>query len=145
MWHENLWFNLFAWLVIATVFLLFFQSESEFSWATAGIVSFFFIFIYAHLALKGIQFKNLCAPSNDGSFIGEHRFKFDESGIHSKGAGYAATHNWSVVKKVVKTSDAIYLFLDNANAYIFPVAQLEDLDKFYEYVSAKISVTNLSS
>ncbi|WP_075186168.1 YcxB family protein [Teredinibacter haidensis] len=144
MWYETLWFNFVSWFGIAIVFFSFFQSKSEFSWATAGIVSFFFVFIYAQLILTGIKFKKLCAPSDKGSFIGEHRFKFDESAIHSEGSGYTAKHNWSVIKRVAKTNDAIYLFLDNAYAYIFPVSQIEDPDKFYEYVSAKINVTSLS-
>ncbi|RBP48813.1 YcxB family protein [Arenicella xantha] len=145
MWHESVWFNLISWFVIAIVFFTFFQSKSEFSWATAGIVSFFFVSIYAQLVLTGIKFKKLCAPSEKGSFIGEHRFRFNESSIQSEGLGYTATHDWSVVKRVAKTNDAIYLFLDNAVAYIFPLSQIEDSGQFYEYINTKINVAASSN
>ncbi|UHQ53848.1 MULTISPECIES: YcxB family protein [Microbulbifer] len=145
MWHERPWFNVTLWFIIALVFLTFFQDGSEFSWPTAGIVGFFFILIFTQVILAGLKLKKLCAPSEEGMFIGEHRFKFDEEGIHSQGKGYSATHNWSVVKRAVKTDGAIYLFLDNAYAYIFPLSQLEDPGKFYDYVDSKINATSLSS
>ena len=145
MWYESSWFNMVLWFIIALVFFTFFQVTSEFSWPTAGIVSFFFVFIFGQLVLNGLKFKKLCSPSKEGTFIGEHRFKFDEEGIHSEGDGYRAIHNWSVVKRVVKTDKAMYLFLDSALAYIFPLSQLEDPEKFYEYIGLKANVTSLSS
>jgi hypothetical protein len=138
MWYERAWVNVILWFTIAVVFLTFFQSTSEFSWPTASIVVFFFIFLFTQVILSGIKLKKLSAPSNEGIFIGEHCFKFDEKGVHSRGKGYSASHSWSVVKRAVKTDVAIYLFLDNA--YIFPSSQLEDPDKFYEYVGSQIEL-----
>ena len=87
MWYERIWFNFILWFVIALVFFTFFQSRSEFNWATVGIVRFFFIFIFAQVILTGLKFKKLCVPSKDGSFIGEYRFKIDDEAIHSEGKG----------------------------------------------------------
>ena len=145
LWYEKLWFNFILWFVIAVVFFTFFQSSQEFSWATAGIVSFFFIFIFAQIILNGIKFKGLCAPSENGSFIGEHRFKFDDEAIHTEGNGYKASHDWRVVKRINKTDEAIYLFLDNAYAYIFPLSQIADVDSFYSYINSRINVTKSSN
>lgn len=145
IWHEKIWINFILWFVIALVFFTFFQSKSEFNLATAGIVTFFFMFIFAHVVLAGLKFKRLCAPSEDGCFIGEHRFKFDEETIHSKGRGYKASHDWSLIKRAVKTDEVIYLFLDNASAYIFPFSQVEDPETFYDYVGSKTNVESLSS
>lgn len=145
MWFESLWFNFFSWLVIGFVFFSFFQSKKVFDWPTAGIVAFFFILVYAQLILSGMKVRRLCAPSEGGLFIGEHRFKFDENCIYSEGSGYTATHNWSVVKRIIKTDEAIYLFLDNAYAYIFPLSQIEDFDCFYTYICAHIDKNKISS
>lgn len=144
MWYEGFWFNMGLWFIVAFVFFTFSLVASEFSWPTAGLVAFFFVFIFSQLVLNGIKLKKLCSPSEEGTFIGQHRFKFDEEGIHSEGDGYHAFHNWSVVKRVVKTDKAIYLFLDNALAYIFPLPQLEDYENFYEYIEAKVNVSSSS-
>lgn len=145
MWYDRAWFNVALWFVIAFAFFTISENVSEFDWITAGIVSFSFIFIYAQLLLTGLKFKKLCAPSENGSFLGEHRFRFDENAIHSEGKGYKANHNWSVVKRIARTNDAIYIFLDSAYAYIFPLSKIEDPEQLYDYASSKINTTRLST
>lgn len=142
MWYESIWFNFSSWIVFAIIFLTLFQDINEISWSTAGFISIFFIFIFTQFILTGLKFKNQCAPSERGIFIGEHRFKFDENSIHSEGIGYNATHDWSIVKRLEKTSEYIYLFLDNAHTFIFPLCQIEESAKFYDFISSKINIKN---
>ena len=137
MWYEALWFKTILWLIVVSVFFVFFQSNREFSWPTASIVAFIFLSIFGQAVLGGIKFKSLCAPREDGTFIGEHRFTFDDESILSEGKGYRATYDWSVVKRIAQTDGAIYLFLDNANAFIFPWSQLENPETFYSYLSSQ--------
>jgi len=144
-WHDSMWVNFVIWLVIAFTFFSYFQSGLTFSWSTAGIVSFFFIFIYAQIFLSSIKIKEAFRPLEGGTFLGEHQFTFDNEYIHTKGKGYKASHSWGVITRLKKSDEGIYLFLDSAYAYIFPLSKLENPDQFYQYVTEKINVTKSSS
>lgn len=136
-WWDSAWFNFISWFVIAFLFLTVFQTMTEFSWPSAGITGLLFTYIYVQFVLNGIRYKRDYAPSEHGTFIGEHVFNFSDDTIQSSGKGYEASHSWDVVKRVERTSDAIYVFIDTAYAYIFPAAKLADPDNFYHYVSQK--------
>ena len=136
-WLDSLWFNLVSWFVISLVFFTFIQGTDEFNWTTAGVVSLFFIFIYVQLILSGVKIKRAFEPLPEGSFCGRHTFHFNDNGIHSEGKGYHGEHSWSLVQRIERTNDAIYIFMDSALAFIFPLCQLEDPEGFYEFVSSK--------
>jgi len=137
LWFDSFWFNLISWFVIAIVFFTFIQGTDEFNWSTAGVVAFFFIFIYIQLILSSIKFKKGFEPLQSGSFCGRHAFRFDDDGIYSEGEGYHGTHKWSLVQRIERTNDAIYIFIDSALAFILPVSQLENPDEFYEFILNK--------
>lgn len=142
-WYKEAAYNIILWCVIAIFFFILFRNFNEFSWLTAGIVAFFFVSIFVYVILTAAKFKKRCAPSPEGIFIGEHSYAFDDDGIHTKGRGYSATHNWSIVQRAVKTDEAIYLFLDSAYAYIVPLSQISEPEKFCAYLSSKLNVTNV--
>jgi hypothetical protein len=137
MWFDSSWFNTILWFVIAIVFFTFIQGTDKFNWPTAGIVTFFFVFIYIQLLFSGIKFKKGFEPLEGGSFCRRHIFKFDDNGIHSEGDDYQCSQRWSLVQRIERTDEAIYIFIDSAMAYIFPTQQLENPDEFYEFILNK--------
>lgn len=137
-WYDSFWFNMAVWFVIAFVFFTFFKSGVEFSWATAGIVSFFFVFIYMKMILVAKKYKKAFEPLSGGVFIGKHDFVFGDDGFSSKGNGYNGFHNWGLIKKIENTEKAIYLFIDSAYAFIFPKSKLNDPDEFHRFVLSKV-------
>lgn len=140
VWYVSAAKNIALWFAIALIFFLFFQKIDEFSWSSAGIVSFFFALIAAEITFTALRYKKRSAPSESGIFIGSHAFKFDESGILTSGKGYSAGHDWSAIQRVVRTDGAIYLFLDTAYGFILPLSQINNVEELYEFINEKVSV-----
>lgn len=126
------------------IYFRYFSGSELFSWETALLVATFFILIYLKILLIALKYRNSFTPSDKGPFIGEHRFKFDDSSIYSEGVGFQASHSWLIVKRIEKTENAIYVFLDSASAFVFPLAQIDNPIQFYDYLNSKISTTELS-
>lgn len=137
-WYDSTWFNIVVWFITSIIFFTYFQSTNEFNWATAGIVSIFFIFIYAQTILSNIKLRKAMEPSAHGSFIGEHHFEFTESGVKSEGKGYSSFHEWGVFNEVVVSESAIYLFMDSFYAFIFPSGQLENAREILALLEGKV-------
>jgi len=134
-WTNSFWFNLVLWAVLAFFFMTIFQNTGEVHWPSAGVASAFFIFMFILFIFNLNKFKRACAPSENGVFVGEHRFVFDEEGIKSKGQGYEASHSWSLVQRIERTNGMILIFLDTAYAYVFPETKLKNPEEFYNYIN----------
>ena len=134
-WTNSLWFNLILWAVIAFIFMSIFHNTSQIHWPTAGFVSVFFILLFSLFIFNLTKVRKAYAPSENGVFIGEHKFTFNEEGIKTTGHGYEGSHNWSIVKKIDRVNDMILIYLDTAYAYVFPENKLENPDEFYKYIN----------
>ena len=124
------WANLALFFVLTFIFVVLFNFIDRFHYPTA--IFFFVIFS----TIIGLFFWNIYrlqrsfVPSENGIFVGEHNFTFDEKGIRSEGKGYRSFHEWRVVKTIMRENGMIMIFLDTANAFIFPETQLSDPDVF---------------
>ncbi|MCW8900441.1 MAG: YcxB family protein [Gammaproteobacteria bacterium] len=128
-------FNVILWTVITFMFFVIFQNTDEFHWPTAGFVVVIFIVVFALFVYNLVQQGKAYAPAEDGAFVGEHHFVFDEKGIATKGKGYEARHNWSTVKRIERVNGMILIFLDTAYAFVLQESKLEDPDSLYAYIS----------
>ena len=134
-WTNSFWFNLVLWAFIAFVFLTIFNNVNKIHWPTAGFVSIFFILLIGLFFFNLSKIKKAYEPSKCGIFFGEQRYIFDEKGIKTKGQGFEGYHDWSIVQKIDRVNNMILIYLDTAYAHIFPEEQLENPDKFYEYIN----------
>ena len=108
-WTNSFWFNIILWAVIAFIFMSIFHNTSQIYWPTAGFVSVFFILLFGLFIFNLTKIRKAYAPSENGVFIGEHKFIFSEEGIKTTGQGYEGSHNWSIVKKIDRISDIILI------------------------------------
>jgi hypothetical protein len=128
---NSFWFNLVLWMVISFAFMLIFQNLSKFHWPTAGAVAFFFVCVWILAVFNVLKQRKVFAPSDEGVFVGSHRFLFDEEGIHSEGIGYKSFHHWGVVKATKRDAGMIMVFIDTALAFVFPEDRLDDPETLY--------------
>ena len=138
---NGFWFNLVTWAVIAFVFLSIFQNINKIHWPTAGFVSVFFILFLSLFFYNLSKIRKAYEPSEDGVFVGEHKFDIDKEGIKTKGHDYVGHHSWSIVKKIERVDNMIIIYLDTAYAYVFPEQQLDDPDQFYNYINEQYKRT----
>lgn len=134
-WWESIWVNSIFWLIAVYIFLTIFQSGRSFSWPTAGVVTFVFVLYFVQILLNGAKAKRACQPMYGGSFLANHMFEIDETGIGVKGDYYESKYKWNSVKRVEKTEKVIYLFIDSINAFIFPLSRIPNLEVFESLIN----------
>jgi hypothetical protein len=130
----SFWLNalLIGAMVVVIMFLL--PQGEAFHWHTAGVVAIFFILTFILFLLNLMKMNKAFEPSDKGIFIGEHHFKFDEDGIHSRGKAYEGRHAWSSVMKVERSDGMILIFMDSAYAFLFPEHKLENPEAVYQAI-----------
>ncbi len=131
---DNTFVSVAIWIVIGVISMFAFRQIDVFHWPTAGYVTAFAVILFALFIRYMNRIKNAFAPSESGCFIGNHKFTITESGIESKGSGYNGFHAWSVVNNIVRNDGLIILFIDTANALIFPEHKISDPEALYNYV-----------
>jgi hypothetical protein len=110
-----------------------FQHVEKFHWPSAVYVTVIFA-ILSFLFFRHLnRIKNAFSPSEKGTFIGTHRFIFSEAGIASEGNGYKGFYSWSIISNVVQDNGVIMLFIDTANAFIFPEHKIDNPSGLYNY------------
>ena len=127
--------NLVLYLILTLIFIGFFPTVHGWHWPTAIFVMSLFITIISLFLWDMYRLQSSLAPSELGTFIGNHRFVFKEDGIHSEGKGYKAYHDWKVIKSVERNDGIIILFLDTAFGFLFPENQLENPTDFIKMVN----------
>ncbi len=125
---------LLVWGFIGAAFMTVFQNISQFHWPTAIGVAAIFAVIFGLFVFELNKLRQLYAPSDSGPFVGTHKFKINEEGIHSEGNGYEGFHSWSIVKRITRSHGAILVFIDTAYGYVFPELQLKNPEEFMEYI-----------
>ena len=135
-------FNVILWTAMTFTFFVIFQNTEEFHLPTAGFVTVVFILMFGLFIYNLVQQGKAYAPSEDGVFVGEHTFIFDEKGIATKGKGYEGTHRWSIVKRVARANGMILIFMDTAYAYVLPESKLENPEALYNYISEQYKLSN---
>ncbi|ASP39516.1 hypothetical protein CHH28_12900 [Bacterioplanes sanyensis] len=135
-WMDSVWFNFLVGFAIAILCTVVFNRFSEFHWPTAIVVASFLIALLTVHFFRSIKIRRSFDPLVDGIFCGKHTFTFSERGIESQGKGYRGVHAWSLVKKIERVSGMILIYLDTANAHVFPESQLESPDEFYRRIQA---------
>lgn len=138
-WWESMWVNIILWFIIAAVFFAYFQSNTKFSWHTAGIVSFALITFFAIMISNSIKFKRLCQPSESGAFLASHKFVVNDEGISCSGEFYDSLHKWSAIKNYENTDKAIYLYIDSVNAFIFPKHKVKDHESLLGIIETNVT------
>lgn len=137
-WTDNFFVGVALWAAITLIFLTFFQNLADsFHWPTACLAAVVFFLILAKLIFDGSKLKKAFAPSENGVFIGEHQFSFNDDGFAVTGKGYETRCDWSTVRNVERVNGMIFMYLDTAYAYLFPESQLEDPDEFYRYICTR--------
>ena len=132
-WHIG---NILLWAVLAVVGLTVLDRMGGFHWPTAVFVGSVFLVIAVQVVYDVQRIARRFAPSDEGPFVGEHRFEISEQGIESEAATYHATHAWSVVKRIERVDGVTMVFLDTAFAFLFPEDRLDDPDAFFSYLNA---------
>ncbi|MGV7222032.1 MAG: YcxB family protein [Nitrospinales bacterium] len=124
-------------LYVALVAVVTFIFVYKYSIDTSTAMALIAIFVLASLYNKNYTSKlfKLYEPSDDGWFLGKHKFSFDEEGIKTQGDGSSSFQSWSTVKKIVCGHGMIMIFIDTANAFIFPAAKLNNPEEFYNHIN----------
>lgn len=145
-WMNSFWVNMLVWMVIAIIFMTIFQNFSNFHWPTAISVAVFFVLIFAFFLFNMLKIRKAFEPLENGVFCGKHKFTFTGKGIASEGKGYEGNHSWEIVKKIERAPGMILIYLDTANAYVFPESKLDNPDELYNFISEQYSnVTSQSN
>lgn len=126
-WYDGVVFNLILWALISVVFYLVIDSELNFDWNTAVLVSLLFVYLYVMMILQAKKLRKAYQPSDKGTFVGEHEFILSDDGMSVSGKDYNSFYRWSSVKQLEQTETAIYVFIDSVKAFIFPISQLENI------------------
>jgi hypothetical protein len=132
--EDNVVVNVVVWAFVGAFAMFVYRQFYEFHWPTAGFVAAIAVVIYMSFVRHMRRFKDACAPSEAGGFIGSHSFVVTESGISSKGNRYKGFNDWSGVIEIVRDSGLIMLFIDTVQAYVFPEHKIDNPDAFYDYV-----------
>jgi hypothetical protein len=138
-WLDNPWVMMPCWTLLAVLLLFIFNLGNHFHLGTAIAVAVFLIAFICTLVINSKLKQKAFAPSLKGTFIGEHQFVIDETGIGSTGNGYQAHHAWHVVQKIERIVHAerklILVYIDTCYAFIFPEDQLNHPDDFYQLIN----------
>lgn len=138
-WWDSAWVSVVIWIVVALAFYAFARSGTKFSWPTAFIVAFFLLLIFGFLVLNSVKMRRAVRPSEDGIFLRRHKFQVTDAGIAVASAGYEARYDWTSIYSVEKTDKAVYLFLDTANAFIFPLSKVGDAEAFISVIERNVT------
>lgn len=138
-WWDSMWVNAAIWIVVALVYYAFARSGTDFSWPTAFIVIFFLLLIFGFLVLNGVKMRQAVRPSQGGIFLRRHKFQVNDDGIAVTSAGYEAKYDWTAVRAVEKTDNAIYLFIDSVNAFIFPLSKVGDANELMSVIERNVT------
>jgi magnesium-transporting ATPase (P-type) len=139
VWWESMWVNIILWFIIAIVFFIYFQSNTAFSWPTAGVVAFSLITFFGIFLSNGIKLKKACQPSETGSFLSAHSFVINDQGISSSGEFYESQHKWEAIQRYEYTDDAIYLYIDSINAFIFPRQKVQEYESLLKIIEKNVT------
>ena len=123
------WGNMILWLFLVMIFTILFRLIERLHWPTAAFVSFIFILMMCYFFFSLFKLQKAFMPSIEGTFVGSHKFIFDENGINSSGKGYKSFHEWTTVKRIERSNNLVLIFIDTAHAFIFPESQLADDDE----------------
>lgn len=130
---DGFWVNLIVWAGIGAGTMAAFQYVVDFHWPSGLFVAAIFgVISVLHLRYLR-RIKNGFAPSENGNFLGAHKFKFSDQGVEAEGDGYKAFHEWSVVQEIVRENGLIMLFVDTSSALIFPEAKIANPEYLYNY------------
>lgn len=141
----SFWFNVLLWMVVALLIMFLFPQLERFHWPTAIVVTGFFLLIITLFLFNLVKMTKAFEPSEDGIFTGNHRFVFDDGGIHSQGEGYEARHSWSFIFRIERAEGMILVFMDTAYAFVFPEHKLENPDAVFHYISDHYSRTQIQN
>lgn len=131
------WFLGFI-IVMATI-----NSVSSFHWPTAITVSILFLLLMLnHFLNRPRVLMASFAPEKDGSFCGVHFFNLTSESLIAKSEGYFSEHSWSLFKRVERSHGLIMLFIDKANAFVFPESELSNPEEFYSFTKEKVNEYN---
>lgn len=133
-WMNSFWVNMLIWVVVAFIFVSIYDHFTTFHWPTAISVGVFVVVIAALYILNVYKIRKAFEPSEEGTFCGEHHFRFTDQGIESEGRGYSGRHSWEIVKKVERVRGMILIYIDTAYAFVFPESKLSDPERFYKYI-----------
>lgn len=128
-------FNILLWLTITFIFMAIFQNLATVHWPTAGLISALFIGVIGYWFHSCNNIKKAFAPTESGTFLGEHQFLINEEGIASSGRGYELKHTWPAVQRVERRKGLIVVFTDAAYGYVFPESKLENPDELYHFIT----------
>ena len=143
-WTDSILFNVAIWAIIAFTIMFLIKRSGEVHWPTAsGVAALFVIFIIIFFA-RMVKLRNASAPSEDGIFLGEHEYIFDDDGINSKGKYYESSHKWASVMKIERANGIIIIYLDTLFAFILPEKKLDNPNKIYEFICGKYKKYNNS-
>jgi len=132
---DNFWFNLIVWMILGFMFMFVFRRLSDFHWPSAGFVIGILICIAIMAFYKFKKNYRVYEPAIDGAFVGTHKYRFDEDGIHSYGKGYESKHSWEIVKSIEKEAGLIMLFIDTSAAFIIPEEKVDNPDDLFNHIS----------
>ncbi|MCP3873900.1 MAG: YcxB family protein [Desulfobacteraceae bacterium] len=132
------WLDLIVWLALILFFYIGFTYVGSVHYPTAILISCIFLIVIGLWFWNLIRLKRALAPSEQGPFLGKHHYLFDEAGIQLKGKGYKRCNDWYSVKSIERGNGMIMLFIDTAQAFIFPENQIDDIDEFMKNINRRI-------
>ncbi len=144
-WRKQLK-SLLLWLAIGVVMATVFSAGGyALHWPTLiAVVIFLALLVFSFLA-EVSENQLLMQPEPGGSFLGVHTFRFDDVGIHSSGAHYQATHDWSSPRNLVRENGLILVFVDTTLAFVFPERKLADPSALFDYLSRRAENANIQN
>ncbi|WP_448546444.1 hypothetical protein [Thalassotalea fusca] len=135
--------NAVVWFLGVVIVMATVDTISSFHWPTAITVCVLFLLIIVnHLINRPRVLLASFAPDIEGSFCGTHYFRLTDESIIAKSDGYTSEHSWFLFKRIVRSHGLVMLFIDTANAFIFPESELADAEAFYLYSKQRVDEHN---
>lgn len=125
------WANLGVFLGLIVIFFIGFTVLGRFHWPTFFFTLLAFVCFSALVILRLYLAQKKLAPSEDGMFLGTHRFEITPQTIRTRGTDYQGIHHWRLVQSVERGNGLVLIFTDTLLAHVFPEDQLEDPEAFF--------------
>ena len=128
--------NLILWMSISIIFFTMFEFFGEMHLPTFVASAIIFSAIAAFYLAQTFRVRSVMQPLENGETYAVHKYKMDNSGIHSYSKNIESLCRWDAVIDVDRANDQILLYIDTLQAYIFPESQLENADELFSFIQS---------
>lgn len=120
------------WMVMGIIATFYYEKVTMFHIPTAILSIVLMMAVFVSQSYRVKRRLKFYEPSENGDFLGEHEFQFEETSFKTISRSSECQYKWDVVLKIERAEGMIMLFVDSARAFILPENQLDNPDDIYQ-------------